>query len=416
MSSSPTETIVDIVLPAMGTSISEGTVIEWHKQVGDPVAIDEVICEISTDKVDTDCPSPVAGVVTEILVAVGQTVDVGTIIARVATGDGPTLSAPPDAPAPAIEEPAATNGHTSGASNGRSQRYSPVVQRMSEVHGVDLADVPGTGRGGRVTKRDVLAYLKQAPTESALHSDSPYIADEPAVAASTPPAAAPDDRGGHLQPLSRMRQAIGAAMRNSLQTAATCHTVVECDFTRVEKRRRDLGVTALPLVARAVIDVLRSDFPALNATLDGTTLTRYDRVHLGIAVSLGDEGLIVPVIHDAQDLSPDGLSARIKDLATRARAKQLAPDEVQGATFTITNPGRSGAVIATPIINVPQVAILDLEAVVRRPVVVTDGDGNEMIAIRSMVNLVLGWDHRAIDGVYAAEFLTAVRRQLESVS
>lgn len=210
-----------------------------------------------------------------------------------------------------------------------------------------------------------------------------------------------------------MRQSIGAAMSTSQETAATCHTVVECDMSRVEARRRELGLTALPLVSRAVIDTLR-EFPDLNATLDGTTITRYERTHLGIAVSLGADGLIVPVIHDAQLLAPEGISRRIKDVASRARDKKLNPDEVQGATFTITNPGASGAVFATPIINVPQVAILDLEAVVRRPVVVTDTEGNESIAIRPMTNLILGWDHRALDGIYAAQFLTALRKRLES--
>jgi pyruvate/2-oxoglutarate dehydrogenase complex dihydrolipoamide acyltransferase (E2) component len=297
-------------------------------------------------------------------------------------------------------------------SDARARRYSPVVRRMSEAHGIDPAAVPGSGQGGRVTKRDVLAYLEREPEERPMHSESPYR-PEPAADAPAAPRAAPTELGGRPEPLSRIRQAIGAAMRRSQETAATCHTVVECDMTRVETRRRELGTTALPLVARAVVDVLRGDFALLNSTLDGTTLTRYDRVHLGIAVSLGDEGLIVPVIHDAQDLAPEGLAARIKDLATRARTKQLRPDEVQGATFTITNPGRSGAIIATPIVNVPQVAILDIEAIVRRPVVLRDAEGNESIGIRPMVNLVLGWDHRAIDGVYAAEFLTAVRAGLE---
>ena len=211
-----------------------------------------------------------------------------------------------------------------------------------------------------------------------------------------------------------MRVAIGRAMLNSQHAAATCHTVVECDMTRVEERRRALGLTGLPLVSRAVIETLR-DFPELNATLDGTAITRFDRVHLGIAVSLGDDGLIVPVIRDAQDLSAEGLGHAIRDLASRAREKRLEPDDVQGATFTITNPGAAGAVFATPVIDVPQVAILDLEAIVRRPVVLTAVDGSESIAIRSMGNLILGWDHRAVDGMYAAQFLTALRRRLEGL-
>jgi pyruvate/2-oxoglutarate dehydrogenase complex dihydrolipoamide acyltransferase (E2) component len=386
VSSSPTDTLVDVLLPAMGTSITEGTLIGWSKAVGDPVAVDETICEVSTDKVDTECPSPAAGVVAEILVAVGETVEVGTVIARLA---------------------AASDGRATDA-----RRYSPVVLRMAAVHGLDLSQIAGTGRNGRVTKRDVEAHLEREPQERPLHSESPYR-PEPEPEPEPEPVAVPDDLGGDAAPLSRMRQSIGTAMRRSQETAATCHTMVECDMSRVEARRRTLGVTALPLVSRAAIDTLR-DFPDLNATLDGTTITRFDRVHLGIAVSLGADGLIVPVVKDAQELSPEGLANRIRNVARRARARQLQPDEVRGATFTITNPGAAGAVFATPIINIPQVAILDVEAIVRRPVVVTDAEGDEGIAIRPMVNLILGWDHRALDGIYAAQFLTALRRRLES--
>jgi pyruvate/2-oxoglutarate dehydrogenase complex dihydrolipoamide acyltransferase (E2) component len=202
-------------------------------------------------------------------------------------------------------------------------------------------------------------------------------------------------------------------MRNALDVAAHCTTIVECDMSAVERRRRELGLTALPLVARHVIDTLR-EFPILNATLEDTTLTRFERVHLGIAVSLGEDGLIVPVIHDAQDLSAEGLGKRIKDLAARARSKELLPDEVRGGTFTITNPGAFGAIAATPVINVPQVAILDLEAIVKRPVVVTDSAGEDSIAIRPMANLCMSWDHRALDGAYAAQFLTALRKRMEA--
>jgi pyruvate/2-oxoglutarate dehydrogenase complex dihydrolipoamide acyltransferase (E2) component len=209
-----------------------------------------------------------------------------------------------------------------------------------------------------------------------------------------------------------MRIAIGDAMRRSLETAATCTTIVECDMGAVERRRRELGITALPLVARHVVDALR-EFGGLNATLEGTTLTRYERVHLGIAVSLGDDGLIVPVVRDAQDLSEEGIARRIKDLAARARSGDLTPDEVRGGTFTVTNPGAFGALAATPVINLPQVGILDLEAIVKRPVVVTDADGQDSIAIRPMANLCLSWDHRALDGAYAARFLTALRRRIE---
>jgi pyruvate/2-oxoglutarate dehydrogenase complex dihydrolipoamide acyltransferase (E2) component len=305
---------------------------------------------------------------------------------------------------------------------GSDRRYSPVVQRVAAEHAVDLSRVAGTGRGGRVTKKDVLAYIAaggngSAPEERPMHIESPYRPDPvptpaaPAPVASAVPSA-PDDLGGVAEPLSRMRQSIGAAMVRSLDTAATCTTVVECDVSGIERRRRELGLTALPLIARAAIETLR-EFPQLNATLDGTTVTRYERVHLGIAVSLGDDGLIVPVVRDAQELSPEGLGARIRDIAKRARAKQIAPDEVQGATFTITNPGQFGALIATPVIPLPQVAILDLEAIVKRPVVIADADGNDAIAIRPMVNLCMSWDHRALDGAYAAQFLTALRKRIE---
>lgn len=420
MSSSTTETTVDVLMPQMGTSVSEGTVVGWSKQVGDAVDRDEPICEISTDKIDTDCPAPASGVVAEILVEVGTTVDTGTVLARIATGEGSGATPPvprtpdsgataaPERPANgAVERLSGATGSERPANGAPGRRYSPVVKRMGAAHGIDLAAVPASGRNGRVTKKDVEAFLAAPPTaEPLLHSDSPYRPDPPPAAAATP--------GGTPVELSRMRQSIATAMRGSLDTAATCTTVVECDMTLVERHRKELGLTALPLVARHTIDALR-EFPDLNATLEGTTFTRFDRVHLGMAVSLGgDGGLIVPVIHDAHELTPEGIAARTKDLAARAREKRLTPDDVQGGTFTITSPGAFGAIIATPIINQPQVGILDLETIVRRPVVVTDADGGESIAIRSMAFLCLSWDHRAIDGAYAARFLTALRKRIES--
>jgi pyruvate/2-oxoglutarate dehydrogenase complex dihydrolipoamide acyltransferase (E2) component len=393
---------IDVAMPQMGVSVSEGTVVCWHKEVGDRVEQDEPICDISTDKVDTECPSPVAGVIAEILVEMGATVDVGTVLARI-TSDTPVSEDTPARGAPARGEP----------------RSSPVARRIAAEHDIDLADVAGSARGGRITKQDVLAFAErrsEGPSQRPMHSESPYRPDAAASAApaTSTAASAGAALGGVSEPLSRMRQIIGVAMRRSLDTAATCHTIVECDMSQVERRRREQGLTALPLVARATIEAL-SEFPDLNATLDGTTITRYERVHLGIAVSLGAGGLIVPVIRDSQDLAVEGLGRRIRELAGSARAERLSPDDVQGATFTITNPGSYGALAATPIINAPQVAILDLEAVTRRPVVVADADGQEGIAIRSMVNLCLGWDHRAVDGAYAAQFLTALRRRLESL-
>jgi pyruvate/2-oxoglutarate dehydrogenase complex dihydrolipoamide acyltransferase (E2) component len=423
VSSSTTE--IDVTMPQMGVSVSEGTIVGWHKKVGDWVAYEEPLCEISTDKIDTECPAPAAGRVKELLVEVGATVEVGTVLARIATDAKPGEAHPAeDAPQPAAAAPAAVaaaGGRHNGNGNGTAaprRGYSPVVSRIAAEHGLDLSAIAGTGRGGRVTKKDVLAALEApapaagpapapaAPSEPPLHSESPYRPD-----ADVPTVAAGGD-GGTPVPLSRMRIAIGAAMRRSLQTAATCTTIVECDMSAVQRRRAELGLTALPLVARHVVGAL-GEFGALNATLEGTALTRYERVHLGIAVSLGEDGLIVPVVRDAQDLSEEGLARRIKDLAARARSGGLSPDEVRGGTFTITNPGAFGALAATPVINLPQVGILDLEAIVKRPVVLTDADGNDSIAIRPMANLCLSWDHRALDGAYAAQFLTALRRRIE---
>ena len=291
------------------------------------------------------------------------------------------------------------------------RRYSPVVMRIAAEHGIDLDKVEGTGRGGRVRKPDVLAYLEgngATKEEPPMHIESPY---KPEPIAPKQAAAAPDTATG--QPLSRMRQSIGKAMIESLRTAATCTTIIEADLTRIAKDRETTGLTWLPYIARATIETLR-EFPSLNATLEGETFTQYPEVNLGIAVSLGEGGLIVPVIRDAQDLSVEGLGKAIKALARKARDNQLTPDDVRGGTFTITNPGGYGSIMATPVINQPQVAILDTEAVVKRPVVMTDADGNDSIAIRHMTYLCMSWDHRALDGALAAQFLAALRGRLEA--
>jgi 2-oxoglutarate dehydrogenase E2 component (dihydrolipoamide succinyltransferase) len=398
-----TDTLVDVTMPQMGVSVAEGTVVAWRAEVGDRIEAEQTICEISTDKIDTEVPAPVSGVVAEILVGLEETVQVGVALARIAVGDGVTGTASPSEPAAAATPTPAPAPTPAPRERGAGRRYSPVVQRIAAEHDIDLEAVSGTGRGGRVRKQDVLALVggNGAAAEPPLHIESPYRPDEPA---------APADGGG----LSRMRRQIGAHMKRSLDTAATCTTWIEADMRRVEAARARLGVTALAFVARATIDALR-EHPALNAWLDGDEYTRVDDVNLGIAVSLGDDGLIVPVIHRAHELSVEGLAARIKDIARRARARQLSADDVQGGTFTITNPGQYGSIMATPIINLPQVGILDLEAVVKRPVVLTDSDGNDSIAIRPMTILGLSWDHRALDGALSAQFLATLRRNLESV-
>jgi 2-oxoglutarate dehydrogenase E2 component (dihydrolipoamide succinyltransferase) len=392
----------------MGVSVAEGTVVAWRVEVGDRIEADQTICEISSDKIDTEVPSPASGVVAEILVPVESTVEVGTVLARIATGASPpqsldgesagaapteTPSSPPS-PAPAPSTARTGNGH---------RRYSPVVQRIAAEHGIDLAQVSGTGRGGRVRKQDVLEFVESSPAEEPpMHIESPYRPD---------PVAPPVSDGGGL---SRMRRQIGEHMKRSLDTAATCTTWIEVDMSRVEAARARLGVTGLAFVARATVDAIR-EHPALNAWLEGEKYTRHHDVNLGIAVSLGDDGLIVPVIQRAHELSVEGLAARIRDLARRARARELTADEVRGGTFTITNPGQYGSIMATPIINLPQVGILDFEAVIKRAVVVTDADGNDSIAIRPMTILGLSWDHRALDGALSAQFLATIKRNLESV-
>jgi pyruvate/2-oxoglutarate dehydrogenase complex dihydrolipoamide acyltransferase (E2) component len=301
------------------------------------------------------------------------------------------------------------------------------VRRVAAEHGIDLETIEGTGRGGRVRKQDVLAAVEGngagAPADAPMHIESPYRPDtQPTSSAGTgEPAPAKarasrwvrkEDEAPAAGRLSRMRKSIGEHMLHSLRTAATCTSVIEVDMSRVEADRARLGITALPLIAQATVGALR-EFPALNATLEGDDYTRHRSVNLGIAVSLGEEGLIVPVVRDAQQLSAEGLSERIRDLARRARSKQLTPDDVRGGTFTITNPGQFGTIMATPVINQPQVAILDTEATVKRPVVITDADGNDAIAIRPMAYFCLSWDHRALDGVEAARFLAAVKERVQ---
>jgi pyruvate/2-oxoglutarate dehydrogenase complex dihydrolipoamide acyltransferase (E2) component len=407
---------MEVTMPQMGVSVAEGTIVEWKKQPGDSVEADEPIAEISTDKVETEVPAPAAGRLKQVLVQAGETVDVGTVLATIETAAVAEGAAAPAKPAEAsggAGRAGQGDGRASEPGNGGARSVTPVVRRMAEEHGLDLSRIEGSGRRGRVTKRDVMAYLRGqeeagAAEEPALHMESPYREEEPPTEAAPPRAAAAAAPGG--RELSVMRRRIAEHMVRSLRTAAHCTTIVEGDMSRIEAARGRLSY--LPFVARSTVAALR-EHPALNATLEGDLLTVHEEVHLGIAVSLGEEGLIVPVIRNAHELSHEGLAARIRDLAIRARGKRLSPDEVGGGTFTITNPGAYGAVLATPIINQPQVAILDLEAVVKRPVVVTDAEGRDSIAIRPMTYLCMSWDHRALDGALAAQFLSTLKRLLE---
>jgi pyruvate/2-oxoglutarate dehydrogenase complex dihydrolipoamide acyltransferase (E2) component len=379
-------------MPQMGVSVAEGTILEWRKRPGDWVEADETLCDVTTDKVDVEIPSPAEGRVERILAEAGETVAVGAVIAELGReGRNGSAAGPVAGDADEVD---------------RSAFHSPVVRRIAEKHGIDLDSLAGTGVGGRVRKKDVLAHV-DSPAEPLLHSESPYQAE-------------PAGKGSRREPMSPMREAIARHMLESRRTSAHCTTIVEADMGGVAARRAELreamerrGVrlTHLAFVAHATVEALQ-EFPILNASIEDGQIAYHDDVNLGIAVAL-DDGLIVPVIPRAQRLSLEGIAAAIGDVAERARSKGLDPDDVHGGTFTITNPGQFGAVLATPIINQPQVAILDLEAIVKRPVVV-EGPQSDSISIRPMTYLCMSWDHRALDGAMAARFLASVRGRLES--
>jgi pyruvate/2-oxoglutarate dehydrogenase complex dihydrolipoamide acyltransferase (E2) component len=406
--------LVEVTMPQMGVSVAEGTILEWRKRPGDRVELDETICEISTDKIDTEIPSPVSGRLVRILVEPNETVAVGTVLAQIETST-------PEQETAASRESGEPQPQGKGSGPDRSRVISPVVQRIAAEHGIDLSRVKGSGIGGRIRKKDVMemkAARRQADgrvlggTSAAeeprpLHTESPYR-PEPEPAAE-----------GSREPLSPMRRQIAEHMVRSRRTAAHCTTVIEVDMSRVttsrEERKpafaeRGVPLTYLAFVARASVVALQEQ-PLLNASIDGDDLVRHADVNLGIAVAL-EGGLIVPVITQAQRLSLEGMAGAIADLSERARSKRLTAQDVQGGTFTITNPGQYGTVIATPIIHQPQVAILDLEAVVKRPVVVEGPDG-DAVGIRPTTNLCLSFDHRALDGAEAARFLGRIKARLE---
>jgi 2-oxoglutarate dehydrogenase dihydrolipoamide succinyltransferase (E2 component) len=431
---------VQVQMPQMGVSVAEGTIVEWRKRPGDWVEADETIADVSTDKIDVEIPSPASGRVTRLLVEPGETVPVGTPLAEIDTAAKPGEAHPEESerrerePATNVQpsaEPATDGAGTAEAEADRSGFHSPVVRRIAAKHGIDLSQVKGTGIGGRIRKKDLLAFIEARPErrEPVLHTESPYRPEEPAPP--PPPAVEPTAEPvaptpgaevlapGRREPMSPMRQVIARHMLESRRTAAHCTTIVEVDFSRVAARRRELreqmrrrgvNLTYLAFVARATVEALE-EHPQLNASVEGEEIVYYDDVNLGIAVAL-DDGLIVPVIRQAQRLSVEGLAAAIADVAERARTRRLEPDEVHGGTFTITNPGQFGAVLATPIINQPQVAILDLEAIVKRPVVV-EGPEGDSISIRPMSFLCMSWDHRALDGADAARFLSSIKTRLE---
>jgi 2-oxoglutarate dehydrogenase E2 component (dihydrolipoamide succinyltransferase) len=467
-----TETAVDVVMPQMGVSVSEGTITRWLKQEGEQIEADEPLLEISTDKVDTEVPSPASGTLTQILVQEGETVDVGTKLGQIggstaseapapaaepeapapAAEEAPEPEAPapaaeeapePEAPAPAAPEPAAAPAPAPSAPTGNGKAFvSPVVARIAGEHGIDPSQVPGTGSGGRVTKKDILAFVESGGAESAdaaqqqetapaapAQPEAPappaaQPAEAPAKPAAPAPVAAGETLPGEtLEPITAMRRGIAEHMRRSLDTSAHVTSAIEIDFSRIVAVRNELkkeyqaayGVnpTYLAFVAKATIETLR-DYPYVNAEMRGDSIVTRSFVNLGIAVELAEgKGLIVPVIRNAESLNLLGLARGISEIAAKARNKQLVPDDVQGGTFTITNPGGYGTFHGTPVISQPQSAILGTYALVKRPWVIEDELGQDVIAIRPLMNITLTYDHRLVDGALAGRFLRDLRERLE---
>jgi pyruvate dehydrogenase E2 component (dihydrolipoamide acetyltransferase) len=470
---------IDVVMPQMGVSVSEGTITKWLKEQGEHVEADEPLLEISTDKVDTEVPSPGSGVLTEILVQEGATVDVGTKLAVIGgeaaegtSGSEPQAQEAPPEPAtqaaadasmaaasegvgdvaPSSQQPdsAPTHEVETAASNGKTF-VSPVVAKIASEHGVDPSQVTGTGRGGRVTKKDILGFIEsgaKAPAETASPETAPAEtgpappaeptpepapqpqaprAPAPVAAAPASPApaqAAPSQPGETFEPMSAMRKGIAEHMRRSLDTSAHVTSAIEVDMSKVTAIRTKLkkeyqenyGVnpTYLIFVARAAAETLR-EYPWVNGEIRGDQIVTRGYVNLGFAVELQDgKGLIVPVVKNAETLNLLGLAKAVTDIAQRARDKKLLPDEVQGGTFTITNPGGYGTFHGTPVISQPQAAILGTYAVVKRPWVVQDDLGQDVIAIRPIMNLTLTYDHRLVDGALAGRFLRDLREKLET--
>lgn len=438
----------EVLLPALGESVTEGTVSRWLKEVGEPVAADEPLLEVSTDKVDTEIPSPASGVLLEIRVNEDEVAEVGQVLGLVgspaaAPVQPPAPAAPvveaapaaaPPAPAPARaaqEPPAAAPSVAPRASGEEEGPYvTPLVRKMAADLGVDLNSITGTGVGGRVRKQDVqaaAAAAKAAAEQATVATEKPPTAVVPAVtpakAASAP---APDQSGkrGTTEKMSRLRTIIAARMVESLQTAAQLTATVEVDLTAISKlrakvkddfrRREGTGLTYLAFISKAAVEALKA-FPVINASIDEKNIVYHGAEHLGIAVDT-ERGLIVPVIKNAGDLSVGGIAKQISDLAARGRDNKLGPDELSGATFTITNYGSAGALFDTPIINQPNSAIMGTGALVKRPVVVSDEYGNDSIAIRDMMFISMSYDHRLVDGAVAARFLSAVKARLEGGS
>jgi pyruvate dehydrogenase E2 component (dihydrolipoyllysine-residue acetyltransferase) len=433
----------DIIMPQMGESIVEGTINKWLKKPGDKVQRDEPLFEISTDKVDAEIPAPASGVLQEIKVTEGTTVGVNTVVGTIAV-DGEAAAAKPAAapakaapPAPAPKEekkpaPAPVQAAAPPAPAAKEEedetRSSPLVRKIAREHGVSLSQVSGTGLGGRITKQDITQFIEnQASRVGTDASVRPAERSEAVPSPAPSPAprpAAPAPYPGDLVPMTNMRKLIAKHMIESRRTSAHVHCMYEVDFTRIVnlraklkagfEQRHGVRLTFMPFFVRAAIIALQQ-WPIINANIEGDNIRYHRNINVGIAVAL-DWGLIVPVLKNAGDLNFLGLQRGITDLGERARTKKLKPEDVEGSTFTITNPGQFGAVFGLPIINQPNSAIMGVGGITKQPLVITDKDGSDSIAIRSVVHLTLGYDHRLIDGAVADQFMAQVKKNLEAWS
>ena len=433
----------DIVMPQMGESIVEGTITKWLKKPGDKIQRDEPLFEISTDKVDAEIPAPASGVLQEIKVTEGTTVQVNTVVGTIASdGEGTAVkpapekkaaaSAPPaKAQAPVAAPPAPKAGPPAPSARAEEEdhaRSSPLVRKIAREHNVNLSQVEGTGLGGRITKQDIMAFIEGGAGATGV---SPVEQGSVAPSLSSPTlggqggrAPAPAAIPGDLMPMTQMRRIIAQRMVESRRTSAHVHAMFEVDMTRIVnirnkhkasfEQRHGARLTFMPFFVRAAIIGLQQ-YPIVNASVEGESVRYHRHVNVGIAVAL-DWGLIVPVLKNADDLNFLGLQRGISDLGERARNKKLKPEEVEGSTFTVTNPGQFGAVFGLPIINQPNAAIMGVGGITKMPLVVTDRDGSDSIAIRSVVHLTLGYDHRIIDGAVADQFMAFVKKTLEGWS
>jgi pyruvate dehydrogenase E2 component (dihydrolipoamide acetyltransferase) len=440
----------EIIMPQMGESIVEGTITKWLKKPGDKVQRDEPLFEISTDKVDAEIPAPASGILREIKVAEGTTVGVNTVVGTIAAEGEAAAPAPAKtAPAPAAPEkkpeekkeekktapaPEPTPAPTSAPAEEEDEaRSSPLVRKIAREHGVSLSQISGSGLGGRITKQDIMAFIERASSSQPANvgTDAIVRPAERSEAPAQPPAAArtvvppaPAPYPGDLVPMTNMRKIIAQRMIESRRTSAHVHCMYEVDFTRIVtlrakskagfEQRHGVRLTFMPFFVRAAIIALQQ-WPIINASLEGDNIRYHRGINVGIAVAL-DWGLIVPVLKNAGDLNFLGLQRGITDLGERARNKKLKPEDIEGSTFTVTNPGQFGAVFGLPIINQPNSAIMGVGGITKMPLVVTDKEGNDSIAIRSVVHLTLGYDHRLIDGAVADQFMAFVKKTMENWS